>query len=152
PTPQRRVAPLSVGRYELRLTISQELHDKLRHAQELLSHSVPSGDIPQLLERAIDELIAKQEKRQLAVTERRRGSRRWSYRPRHSSVEVKREVRKGDGGRCTFVSQDGHRCESRKFLQLDHEVPVARGGRATVENLRLRCRAHNQLEAERLFG
>src|SRR5262249_18892499 len=110
PTPQRRVAPLSVGRYELRLTISQELHDKLRHAQELLSHSVPSGDIPQLLERAIDELIAKQEKRQLAVTERPRGSRRSSHRPRHIAAEVKREVRKRDGGRCTFVSQDGHRC------------------------------------------
>jgi hypothetical protein len=29
---------------------------------------------------------------------------------------------------------------------------VARGGAATVENLRLRCRAHNQLEAERMFG
>src|SRR5689334_13793779 len=27
--PQRRVAPLSPGRFELRLTISQDLHDKL---------------------------------------------------------------------------------------------------------------------------
>jgi hypothetical protein len=29
---------------------------------------------------------------------------------------------------------------------------VARGGLATVDNLRLRCRAHNQYEAERTFG
>jgi hypothetical protein len=31
-------------------------------------------------------------------------------------------------------------------------VPVARGGDATVENLRLLCRAHNQHAAERAFG
>ncbi|HWV88895.1 MAG TPA: HNH endonuclease signature motif containing protein, partial [Burkholderiales bacterium] len=46
----------------------------------------------------------------------------------------------------------GHRCASRDYLEYDHVVPVARGGTATVENLRLRCRAHNQLEAERVYG
>jgi hypothetical protein len=64
--PQRRVAPLSPGRFELRLTISQQLHDKLMRAQELLGHAVPGGDIPQLLERALDELIARQEKLKFA--------------------------------------------------------------------------------------
>ena len=33
-----------------------------------------------------------------------------------------------------------------------HIEPVARGGAATVDNLRLRCRAHNAYEAERVFG
>jgi len=33
PAPQRRVAPLSPGRFELKLTISQELHDKLKRAE-----------------------------------------------------------------------------------------------------------------------
>jgi hypothetical protein len=31
-------------------------------------------------------------------------------------------------------------------------LPAARGGQATVANLRLRCRAHNQFEAERTYG
>ena len=31
-------------------------------------------------------------------------------------------------------------------------ITVARGGEATVEGIRLRCRAHHQLEAERVFG
>lgn len=31
-------------------------------------------------------------------------------------------------------------------------VPVARGGEATVDGVRLRCRAHNQYEAEQVFG
>jgi Holliday junction resolvasome RuvABC DNA-binding subunit len=37
-------------------------------------------------------------------------------------------------------------------LEFDHIEPVARGGKATVGTMRLRCRAHNQHEAERLFG
>jgi hypothetical protein len=50
------------------------------------------------------------------------------------------------------VSAGGRRCKARRFLEFDHAVPVARGGTATVEGLRLRCRAHNQYEADRAFG
>jgi hypothetical protein len=57
-----------------------------------------------------------------------------------------------DGDQCTFVGQGGHRCAARHRLEFDHVTPVARGGRATIDNLRLRCRAHNQYEADRAFG
>jgi hypothetical protein len=50
------------------------------------------------------------------------------------------------------VSAGGHRCEARTRLEYDHVEPVAQGGRATVPGLRLRCRAHNQYEAEQRFG
>jgi hypothetical protein len=67
-------------------------------------------------------------------------------------AHVRAAVWERDRGECTFVSEDGHRCGSRQRLEFDHAVPVARGGQATVENIRLRCRTHNQLEAERVFG
>jgi hypothetical protein len=67
-------------------------------------------------------------------------------------AEVQRAVWQRDGDQCTFVSEDGHRCEERRFVELDHIEAVARGGEATVANLRVLCRAHNQLEAERTFG
>jgi membrane protein involved in colicin uptake len=57
-----------------------------------------------------------------------------------------------DQGQCTFAGENGHRCGERNRLQFDHIEPVARGGEAVVENIRLRCRAHNQFEAERVFG
>jgi hypothetical protein len=57
-----------------------------------------------------------------------------------------------DGGRCTFVGERGHRCGARARLEFDHADPVARGGRAIAERMRLLCRAHNQFEAERVFG
>jgi hypothetical protein len=50
------------------------------------------------------------------------------------------------------VGSGGHQCGSDRFLEFDHIVPVARGGKSTVDNIRLRCQAHNQYEAERIFG
>ncbi len=52
----------------------------------------------------------------------------------------------------TFVSATGRRCPSRTRLEFDHVQAVARGGRASVAGIRLRCRAHNQYGAERTFG
>ena len=65
---------------------------------------------------------------------------------------MKRAVCERDQKRCTFVSESGKRCEERGFLEYDHAEPVARGGKSTIENVRLLCRAHNQFEAERAFG
>jgi hypothetical protein len=65
---------------------------------------------------------------------------------------VKREVARRDGDQCTFVSESGHRCEERGYMEFDHVIPVARGGRSTVENVRLRCHAHNQHAADGVFG
>ena len=50
------------------------------------------------------------------------------------------------------MSQAGERCPAVKLLQFDHIDEVARGGQATTDRVRLRCRAHNQYEAERTFG
>jgi hypothetical protein len=50
------------------------------------------------------------------------------------------------------VNESGRRCPERKFLEFDHIDAVARGGRSTVDNIRLRCRPHNALTAELTFG
>jgi 5-methylcytosine-specific restriction endonuclease McrA len=131
----------------------QDTHDKLRYAQELLSHQVPSGDIAQVLDRALDALIKQLEKSKFAATGRPRTSHpSTSANKRHIPAHVKRAVRARDQGQCTFVGDTGHRCGSRRFLEFDHADPLARGGRATVENIRLRCRVHNHYEAEKTYG
>jgi 5-methylcytosine-specific restriction endonuclease McrA len=71
---------------------------------------------------------------------------------RYIPAQVRRAVWDRDQGQCTFAGSNGKRCGSRVFLQFDHVEPVARGGRPTVDGVRLRCRAHNQYEAERVFG
>jgi len=152
PSPQTRLSPLSPERYVIQLTISRATHDKLRRAQALLGHSIPSGDVASVLDRALDFLIGRLEQRKLGATSQPRRLPRPSSGRRHVPAAVRREVWERDQGRCTFVGDLGRRCEAVSRLEFDHVDPVALGGQATVERMRLRCRAHNQLEAERTFG
>ena len=156
------VASPSFEHFLLKLTIGKRTREKLRYAQALLSHAVPSGDVAQVLDRALDALIVELEKRKLGTGTRRQprqhsrprlhSRRDATGRSRYIPARVRRAVWERDRGQCSFVSAAGHRCESRRFLEFDHIDPVARGGRSTVEGIRLRCRAHNQYEAERTFG
>ena len=68
------------------------------------------------------------------------------------SNETRREVFARDGERCTYVDAEGHRCPARGHLELDHVHARALGGSHGPENLRIRCRRHNQLYAEQVFG
>jgi len=149
--PRATAIPVAPSQFDLHVRIDQSTHDKLRRAQELLSHAVPSGHLAQVLDRALDALLAKLEKRKFAATDKPRRPRA-SARARHTPARVKRAVWTRDQGQCAFVSQDGHRCQARRFLEYDHVDPVARGGAATVDRMRLRCRGHNQFEAEKVFG
>jgi hypothetical protein len=71
---------------------------------------------------------------------------------RHIPVVMRRHVWARDGGRCTFSDASGRRCHERSGLEVHHDHAFALGGCTTVENLRLLCRAHNALFAERDFG
>ena len=150
-TPRARVAPLSKGKYLLQGTIPESLYEKLRYIQALDSHTARSEDLMAVLESCADARITELEKRRLGATSRPRPQASSSD-PRYIPLAVRRAVWERDGGQCTFTSEDGHPCGSHKYLQFDHIIPRAHGGEATVENTRLRCRAHNQYEAERIFG
>jgi hypothetical protein len=149
--PRARVAPLSPGRFEARFTMGQETREVLVRLEELLGRRLKSDDLDTAVRRGLEAMVARIEKRRYAATERPRAQRK-PARGRHIPAAVKRAVRERDGDRCTFIAENGRRCEARGRLEYDHIEPVARGGRSTVANLRLRCRAHNQYEAEQAFG
>jgi hypothetical protein len=67
-------------------------------------------------------------------------------------AEVRRAVWLRDGARCAFIASNGHWCSARALLEFHHMVPYAAGGAATVDNIQLRCRAHNKYEADLYFG
>ena len=151
--PEARVTPLGAGRVDIEVMIPQSTFEKLRHAQDLLGRGGHAGEIARVLDRALDSLIAELEKKKYGRGAKgRQNSPSETAAPRHIPADVRWAVRERDGGRCVFVSEDGRRCEARKDLEYDHVVPVAKGGASTVDNLRLLCRTHNQLEAERAFG
>jgi hypothetical protein len=71
---------------------------------------------------------------------------------RYVPAEVRRVVWRRDEGRCTFADASGRRCHERAGLEIHHEHAFVLGRPTTVENLRLVCRSHNALFAERDFG
>jgi hypothetical protein len=146
------VRPLAPERYEVRFTADGETRRLLREAQDLLGHALPSGDLAAVFHRALTVLVADLRRRKFGATSRPRSGRAPNAGSRTPTATVRREVAARDAGRCRFVSRDGHRCAETRFLEFHHVVPVARGGRATVDNIQLRCRAHNGYEVDLFFG
>ena len=145
------IAPLAPERYRIQLTVSRETHDKFRRAQALLRHALPSGDAAEIFDRAVTLLVGQLERQRFAQTERPGVTNPGAGPSRHIPAAVRRAVWRRDGGCCAFVGTEG-RCGERAFLELHHVEPYAVGGGATVENIELRCRAHNAYEARLFFG
>jgi 5-methylcytosine-specific restriction endonuclease McrA len=161
------VMPLSEDRFSVCFTADGELRELLEEVRALLSHSEPKGDLLTVMKRGLEALRSELLKRRFGVGRKPRrvrlrnpeqrsvsgSSQRSGSKPtRHVPAAVAREVYVRDEGRCTFCAGDGRRCGERCLLQIDHVIPHAEGGEATVANLRLRCRAHNLYAARVHFG
>jgi hypothetical protein len=151
-TRQQVVAPLAPDRYHVRFTASAAACEKLKRAQALLRHTVPSGDPGEIFDRALTALLDVLERRKLGAVDHPRPSGGQAAASRNIPAEVKRAVVDRDGGSCAFVGSTGRRCGERGFLEFHHVVPYARGGAPSIKNVQLRCRAHNGYEAELVFG
>jgi hypothetical protein len=140
----------AAARYEVRFMVGAETLDKLKMAQDLLSHAVPSGDLAQVFDRALGALVEDLLKKRFAITDAPKRAEAASN--AREPAAVRRTVYVRDRGRCTYASPDGRRCDERRFLQFDHVRPRADGGAFTADNIRLRCGPHNRLESERFLG
>ena len=151
PPTRAKTEPLAPGRYKVRFTLTQDTYEKLRRVQDLLRHRLPTGDPAAIFDRAISLLLQTLEKQKLGTTNRPRMEQAAERHKRHVPAAVRRKVWARDGGRCKFEGPAG-RCDETGFLEFHHVVPFACGGPTTVENLELRCAAHNRYEAEQHFG
>ena len=150
--PRPVVRPLALERYEIRFTAGAQTREKLRRAQDLLGHAVPSGDLAEIFDRALTLLVEELERKKFAATRRPRRSGGQSEDSRNVPAPVRRGAVARDGGRCAFVAPNGHRCDERRFLEFHHLIPYAAGGKPTLENIQLRCRGHNGYETDVFFG
>ncbi len=166
----------SPGVYNFRFSAGKEFKEKFERLAEVLGIEGAVRRMPEILEKALDLALQKKdpkkklqrrEKREATrsktpldearaktpldeagVAKRREGHERSRYTP--SSV---RERRMDDAGyQCEYTGPDGVRCTARVGLEIDHIIPHAKGGSSGEENLRVLCRGHNLLLAEREFG
>jgi len=145
--------PLAPGRYKLQVTLDEGTRDKLKQLQDLLAHQIPSGDPAAIIARALDALLTQVHKRKTGIAARPR-ARKLAPTPRTRDIAavLRREVWMRDEGRCSFLGEDGHRCNETRCLEFGHLHPWGKDGEHSPDNLALRCRAHNAFEADRDFG
>jgi 5-methylcytosine-specific restriction endonuclease McrA len=160
-----KVAAAAAAR--ISVTLDEEAYADLQCAKEVSGHSELGEVIGKALkaylakkdplrrpavktkvEKAVKIVKAVKEKREQVTSPKYEAPLKRKAAPR----AIQRAVQWRDEGRCTFVSENGKRCGSRMYLELDHILPVAKGGETKIENLRLLCRVHNGLMARRHLG
>lgn len=149
------IEPLSAERHLFRFSGSSELRVKYERAKNLLLASRRARTMEAVVEAGIDALLDRLDPERRIARRKTKAGRRSDRRERSRKVSLTLhdEVWARDGGRCVFIGSDGCRCAATTGLEIDHIRPYGLGGRSDdPTNLRLMCRAHNQLLARRVFG
>jgi len=141
----------------LSFTADEVLLRKLKRARAVLWHKYPAGRLEDIFAEALDFLLDMKDPARRLERKKRLGRRpapgAAGNETRRIPQWVKDEVWARDAGRCAFAAPDGTRCPECEGLEFDHIMPWALGGRShDPRNIRLLCRAHNQLRARRMFG
>jgi len=172
-----QVDPLAPNLYKFEFTGGESTKDKLYELRDLLKHRIPTGDIGVVFDTALTIALEEVTKQRIGVdpdeettsvqtdsstTRDVTASASLGVTPlpstpkttnsRHIPKHIRRKVWRRDGGQCAYRAPDGNRCASTGKLEFHHVKPYAWGGKATVHNIELRCRAHNAFEGAALFG
>jgi hypothetical protein len=134
------------GSVRAEVTFSKEQWETIQDAKDTVSHSVPSGDLTEVLAYCAKFTVSKKnpskDAQPLPSMEVMPRQTRGVSRP------ARRFVFRRDQS-CRKRHPDGTFCESRYQLQVDHIVSRWRGGSDNVENLQLLCGLHNREKYER---
>lgn len=127
-------------RTEHTFTLSETAEGKFKRAKSIFEHA---------LDVLLDRIDPSRQKDRTSEGAAPPGSR---MKTRRIPNWVKRRVRVRDGDRCAYVAANGTRCGERRFLQFDHKVPWALGGRSDdPANVRQLCARHNQWLGRRVL-
>ncbi len=151
-----KIEPVAPQRVRFSFTGNEALLRKFERARAVLWHKYPAGKLEDIFAEALDFLLNKKDPARRI--QKKASLKRPPPVPRAAASRripqwVKDEVWDRDHGQCAFLAPDGARCPEQNGLEFDHIIPWALGGRShDPKNIRLLCREHNQLRAQRMFG
>lgn len=128
----------------LSVNCRNEMLIDLQRVREILSNKMPHATDGDLIAHVLAAFVERHEERTTAAVD-----------PcvKLSKVKRRKILMKQAGERCQWVNEEtGERCPSRFRLEEDHRIPKALGGGDDLSNMRILCRAHNQMMADRIFG
>lgn len=131
-----KIQPQRNNSVKLEVVFTEEQIKDLELAKSLLSHSCPEGTWAEVI-----SYLAKNHNKKPKNTAR-------TYLP----VKIRRELFSKADHCCEYIDPlTLRKCTSKYQLQVDHLVPVAKGGSDERTSLRILCRAHNN-HAVKLWG
>jgi 5-methylcytosine-specific restriction endonuclease McrA len=169
------IKPQKDDSIRLEVTFTEEQMNVLKQAKDLLSHTLPEGSWAEVLtylaEKHVQKISGKNQKSSPSqtqesvstgadidgsasmekaeaqrastpsfTTQRKRG---------HIRITVRRRILAKAQHCCEYVDpKTQQRCQGTYQLQVDHRIPLARGGSDEESNLRALCRTHNLLAAK----
>lgn len=120
---------------------------KLEQVKDLLSHTLPEGTwadaIAHLAEKHLQKTLGKG-----GASARRKVNPSFTTARKRIAIKItlRRRLLKKAKYCCEFVdTKTKTKCQSHYQLQIDHRIPLARGGSDVESNLRVLCRTHNLL-------
>lgn len=144
-----RVQYLGRETYSYRLKVPAALHHQLERVKELLSHQIPGGDDTEILAAITRFYLHRQDPQEKKAAPPAFWASYESvsrYIPRGLKLLILEQA----GHQCQYLAQDGRRCSQKRYLDIDHIVPLAGGGTTRLDNLQVLCHAHNLLKGAQL--
>lgn len=159
-SPRRKVregiVPLSSDLSKLTVVITVEEEKKLERARDLVSQALQKpASYQQTVSTAVNLFLDKKD----PVVKAQRASASLRTSKTDSVVEnaqnparqpirdhVKHGVMLRDQGQCTHTDNLGVRCSQKRWIDLHHVKPFAKGGENSIENLTTLCHAHHRFQ------
>ena len=129
PTPTIKIKKTEyIDKVHLRLELSHEQNQKLEKLKALKSHK---HNVESLLMDLIEKELKSYESKEFSAPR--------SKNPRQISKRLRNDVFRDASFKCQHPG-----CNSNHFLQIDHIIPVRRGGDQRRSNLQVLCANHNR--------
>ncbi len=153
------VKPQRDDSVRLELTFTAEQMKELSEAKDLLSHILPEGSLAGVifyLAKSYNKKIKGKDVQKQEATIGKPNEKTISATPSFTTKQKRTPIKITERRRllrqasycCDYVHPETNKkCESTYQLQIDHQIPIARGGTNAPENLRVLCRTHNLLAA-----
>ncbi len=161
--------PARPDQFNFRFAADRAFKEKYERLAEVLGVENPSRHMAEILEQALDKKDLKRKHERRLQRKSKRNARtekpaKSKSRPgeisaterftdsRYLPSEVRERVHARAGHQCEFRGPDGTRCRSRTGLEIEHTRPFALFRNHDERFLKLFCRPHNRLSAERVYG
>lgn len=155
--PQEKLRIVREDLIEIRVLLNKCQIENLCHIRSLASHKRILNNYTDTIDWMIDDVLKRLNKGRLELedssseelhlftSESKDNFKTISERRMTIPTVVRRTVWKRAQGQCCYKNKStGQRCTSRFQLEIDHIIPVSKGGSNNLSNLQLLCRAHNQ--------